>query len=196
MNLTKNIYRRIYNLTCYFIINLKKERGETMSGFDMDKFENLLHFIIDECGYKPNVGKTVLFKLLYFSDFDFYEIYETKLTGESYRKIENGPAPIDFDKAKNVLIREGKIEEIDHQIPFTPFRYNSLKSPDISSFNKEEIEVILDVINRYSDMRAGEISQFSHQDVPYIVTKCKDIIDYDFVFYRYKKHSVREYDAE
>jgi hypothetical protein len=28
-----------------------------------------------------NVGKTVLYKISYFSDFDYYELYEEKLAG-------------------------------------------------------------------------------------------------------------------
>jgi hypothetical protein len=166
-----------------------------MAEFDLEKFKDLLHFIIDACGDKPNVGKTVLYKLLYFSDFDFYEIYETKMTGESYRKIDNGPAPVDFDSAKNELIRESRIDEMESQ-QFTPYRYNSLETPDMSSFTEEELELVKDVIDRYSDMRAGQISKFSHRDVPYKVTKCKEIIDYDYVFYRTKEFSLRDYDAE
>lgn len=166
-----------------------------MVGFDREKFGNLLHFIISECGYKSNVGKTVLYKLLYFSDFDFYEIYEKKMSGESYRKIENGPAPVHFYEAKNELIRENKIEEVEGQA-YTPFKYTSLKTPNMTSFTESEIEIVRDVIERYSDMRAVEISRHSHKDVPYKVTNCKEIIKYDFVFYRNKEFSVRDYDAE
>ena len=40
-----------------------------------------------------------MYKLLYFSDFDFYELYETKMTGETYKKLQRGPAPDNFDLA-------------------------------------------------------------------------------------------------
>jgi len=174
---------------------MKLKKWGNMAEFNEEKFKNLLHFIISECGHKSNVGKTVLFKLLYFSDFDFYEIYEEKMTGESYRKIENGPAPTHFDDAKDELIIEGLIEENESTGPYVPIKYTPLETPDMSSFTEKEIKVIRDVIRRYSDMRAGKISRHSHKDVPYIVTKCKDIIDYEFVFYRDEDFSVRDYDA-
>ena len=35
------------------------------------KFENVLLYILEKCAGKPNVGETVLYKLLYFSDFNY-----------------------------------------------------------------------------------------------------------------------------
>ena len=45
------------------------------------KFKNILLYILEHCAGKPNVGETVIYKLLYFSDFNYYEIYEEHLTG-------------------------------------------------------------------------------------------------------------------
>ena len=41
--------------------------------------------------------KKVLYKLLYFNDFNYYELHEVKMTGENYSKLEHGPAPRHFD---------------------------------------------------------------------------------------------------
>lgn len=162
--------------------------------FNKEKFKTVLHLVIAECGHKPNVGKTVLYKLLYFSDFDYYELYEQKMTGESYRKIQNGPAPKHFDIAKRELIAEGKIEENEEIYSnYSQFRYDSLEQPNLDLLNKNEIDVIKRVINNCSHMHATLISDYSHGDVPYIATKDKEIINYDFVFYRDDKFSVREY---
>ena len=64
---------------------------------NLDKMEQVLHYIIHEAGHLPHVGKTVLFELLYFCDFDYYEMYEEHLTGEHYQKLVYGPAPVHFD---------------------------------------------------------------------------------------------------
>lgn len=77
--------------------------------FIKEKFKDLLHYLIFRCGARNNVGKTVLYKLLYFSDFNFFELYEKSLTNESYRKLPRGPAPIHFDVAIDELIDEEKI---------------------------------------------------------------------------------------
>ena len=37
--------------------------------FNLGKYKAVIHYIISKCGFKDNVGRTVLYKLLYFSDF-------------------------------------------------------------------------------------------------------------------------------
>nr|MBK9653258.1 helix-turn-helix domain-containing protein [Bacteroidota bacterium] len=59
----------------------------------VNKFKNVLLYILERCAGKPNVGETVLYKLLYFSDFNYYELYEEHLTGAKYRKLPYGPVP-------------------------------------------------------------------------------------------------------
>src|SRR3989344_770525 len=39
----------------------------------VDKFKQVLLYILSKVGGKPNIGQTVLYKLLYFVDFDYYE---------------------------------------------------------------------------------------------------------------------------
>jgi len=36
------------------------------------KFKEVLLYVLNKIGSKPNVGETVIYKLLYFIDFDFY----------------------------------------------------------------------------------------------------------------------------
>ena len=55
-----------------------KERISTPK-LQVDKFKNILLYILSQCAGKPNVGETVLYKLLYFSDFNYYELYEDHL---------------------------------------------------------------------------------------------------------------------
>ena len=38
----------------------------------VSKFKQVLLYILERCAGKPNVGETVLYKLLYFSDFNYY----------------------------------------------------------------------------------------------------------------------------
>ena len=163
--------------------------------FDKNKFKNVLHYIINECGFKKNVGKTVIFKLLYFTDFNFFELYETSLTNESYRKLPRGPAPVHFDLAINELKNEEKIEITTKKLPLGRVMYNyvSLTEPS-SEFSNEELSVINDVILQLSDMNASQISEYSHGDMPWKATEDGKIIDYGFVFYRDSQYVKREYD--
>lgn len=46
----------------------------------LDKMEQILLYVLQKCAAKPNVGETVLYKLLYFADFNYYERYEEHLS--------------------------------------------------------------------------------------------------------------------
>jgi len=168
--------------------------------FDRKKFESVLLYILGKCGSYPQVGKTVIYKLLYFSDFNYYELYEKHLTGESYRKIDMGPAPCNFNDIVDELINENKLQEVevllDEEKDIKQIKYLPLVDPDLSVLNAQEIEVINDVINEFSPMNASQISAHSHGDMPWKATEDKEIIDYELVFYRDPMYSVREYEDD
>ncbi|USN57742.1 MAG: DUF4065 domain-containing protein [Candidatus Peribacteria bacterium] len=63
---------------------------------------------------------------------------------------------------------------------------------EVEIFSDQERDVIDDVINRYSDYSATEISEKSHEDIPWKITKDMDIISYDLVGkreYPYSPHA-------
>ncbi len=160
-----------------------------------EKLKSAIHYIINKCGLNRNVGRTVIYKLLYFSDFNFYELYEIPITGEKYIKKPNGPISPNFMDLKDELISEGKIkEDVEKVINYNRYRYTSLKEPDISCLNRKEISIIDDTINRISSMSAKEISDYSHGDMPWKVAESDEELDYEFVFYRAPEYVVREYD--
>jgi len=65
-----------------------------VSNYNSEKLSEMVHYIIYKCGKNTNFGKTVLYKLLYFSDFNHYKKNNKSITNEEYRKIEFGPAPV------------------------------------------------------------------------------------------------------
>jgi len=75
----------------------KTEERISVPTLQVTKLKNVLLCILERCAGKPNVGETVLFKLLYFSDFNSYELYEEHLTGANYRKLPFGPVPQKLD---------------------------------------------------------------------------------------------------
>ena len=166
-------------------------------GFNKKKFKQALHYIIHQCGSLENVGKTVLYKILYFADFDYYELYEKKMTAESYRKLEHGPAPIHFEEVIKELEDEGKIQQFSIMIgKFEQQKFISREKPNIDLLDGKELQLIEDDIVRYSRMNATQISAYSHRDMPYKATEEGDTIDYELVFYRDPLFSVREYEDD
>lgn len=174
-----------------------KEEEDRISVPDLkiDKFRNILLYILEKCAGKPNVGETVLYKLLYFSDFNYYEVYEEHLTGAKYRKLPYGPVPNNIGDIMGKMIEIGELKRIKtefHGYPQT--RYIPLIKPDLRELKASEIEVIDHVIGQLSDYYATAISDYSHKDIPWLSTDEGDVIDYELAFYREKPYSVRNYD--
>ncbi len=164
---------------------------------NLQKFKEVLLYILNKVGSKPNIGETVIYKLLYFIDFDFYEKYEEQLIGATYMKNQYGPTPIEFAKIIEQMINKGEIEKVKSDyFNYPQTKYLPRNKPDLTKFKAIEIEVIDDVLNKLSDMNASQISDYSHGDIPWITTSDGEVIEYEAVFYRTPPYSVRAYAEE
>src|SRR4030043_1610422 len=162
---------------------------------NVDKFKEVLLYILGEVGSKPNIGETVIYKLLYFVDFNYYEKYEEQLIGATYIKNKHGPTPIEFKKIVDQMMAKNEIIRVDDKYFEYPQRkYLPLRKPDMGLLKGNEIEVIDNVLNRLSDMNAHELSDYSHNDVPWLITEEGKTIEYEAVFYRTPIYSARGYD--
>ena len=162
----------------------------------LEKFKQVLLYVLEKTAGKPNVGMTTLYKLLYFIDFDYYEKYEEQLMGLTYIKNTFGPTPREFVKVVEEMKKSNELEEVKS----TYFTYEQRKflphaKADLSVLNGQELEMIKSVLSRYADKSATELSELSHEDTPWSVAEMGENIQYEHVFYRPEKLSVREYDA-
>ena len=163
----------------------------------LDKFKEVLLYILNKVGSKPNVGETVLYKLLYFIDFDYYEKYEEQLIGATYQKLPHGPAPVEFHEIVKDMIASKDLEKVESQFfQYPQKKYLPHRESDLKQLGAREVEVIDEVLAKLSHMKAVEISDYSHRDVPWMTTDDGDIIDYESVFYRTQPYSVRSYSEE
>jgi len=159
---------------------------------NLKKFKEVLLYILNKIGSKPNIGETVLYKILYFIDFDYYEKYEEQLIGATYQKNHYGPTPKEFIKIVKEM--EGKdLKKVkDDYFKYPRTKYLPKREPDLSSLNANEIQLIDNVLNKLSDMNASQISEYSHNDIPWLTTEDGEIIEYESVFYRTTPYSVRD----
>lgn len=163
----------------------------------VSKLKNILLYILERCAGKPNVGETVLYKLLYFSDFNYYELYEEHLTGSKYRKLPYGPVPQKLDVIINQMIDKGQLKRVKTEYRGYPqTRYLPLEKTNLSELKASEKDVIDRVIEQMSDWSAAMISNYSHQDKPWRATETNDYIDYELAFYRRAPYSVRIYEED
>ena len=139
---------------------------------NIKKFKEVLLYILNKVGSKPNIGETVLYKILYFIDFDFYEKYEEQLIGATYIKNNYGPTPVEFRKIVEKMIDDGEIIKVESTyFEYPQTKYLPVRKADLAKLKANEIELIDNILHRLSDMNASQISEYSHNDVPWLTTE-------------------------
>lgn len=149
-----------------------------------ERFKQLMLYILTKVWSKYNVWKTVLYKLLYFSEFDYFELTGEKLSGYPFIRLPMWPAPYEF----NELIDEMKAKDQIATVTTKMIDYYQQRFIPIvevkNRFSDAEKKSINDVLERYSDLKASKISEISHEDKPRQMTKDMQLIAYDLVKYR------------
>jgi len=160
---------------------------------NLEKFKQVLLYIVSKVGNRPNIGQTALYKLLYFIDFDFYEKNQKYLIGATYIKNTHGPSPISFAKIERELEQGGKLVEVKSKyFNYDQKKYLITSEPDVSLLTAPELKHIDDEIDRLASKTAKELSELSHIDTPWRVAKEKQVLNYRHVFYRPDETSVVE----
>lgn len=168
------------------VFSVPDERAKPI--FNFDKFKATLLYILRKCESKANVGLTVLYKLLYFSDFNYYEKYNDFMMGVRYSRLPKGPVP-NVTPILEQLRNNGDIDLLEKEFYGYPQkRYVALTNPDLTKLNPNEILVIDNVLLKLSNMNANEISEYSHGDSPWLETDDFEEIDYNLVYKRNEKY--------
>jgi len=163
---------------------------------NIEKFKQVLLYVLEKTAGKPNVGMTVLYKLLYFIDFDYFEKYEKQFMGLTYIKNHHGPTPREFVKVIDGMKESGELEEVKSRyFTFEQRKFLPHQHADLSGLSAQEIAMVDSVLMRYADRSAKELSALSHEDTPWIAAEEGKSMEYEHVFYRPEKLSVRQYEA-
>ncbi len=181
--------------------NKNKQKKETLRinvpQKNLRKFKEVLLYVLSKVGAKPNIGESVIQKMLYFIDFDHYEKYEEQLIGATYIKNKYGPTPVEFQKVTGYMIEHKDIVKLKkNHFNYEQTKYLPLRNADLTVLNANEVETINNVLVRLSDMNEDQILRYSHNDIPWLGTEDEKTIDYEAVFYRTPAYSVRPHIEE
>lgn len=110
-------------------------------------------------------GKTKLFKLLYFLDFEHFKQTGRSVTGLEYYAWKLGPVPTslydEFDSPEPDFLENIKLEPAN-QGGYDTLRVKPLNEPDMSHFSKREISLIKQLAEQYKDVTATDIVEKTH----------------------------------
>ncbi len=134
-----------------------------LTNYDREKLINAILYFAE---HTKNCGKTKLFKLLYFLDFEHYKQTGRSVTGLEYYAWKMGPVPV-------ALMDEIQMPEPDlaEKISFKiiPTKFNNdmvLFEPksefDPSHFTKRELRLLQDLASRYETSKADDMVEVTH----------------------------------
>jgi uncharacterized phage-associated protein len=132
---------------------------------NLRKLMQLIVFFAYHEAVKP-LGKTKLFKLLYFTDVTHLCTAGEPITGAEYLKYPYGPVPMQGAFALKELQKHRLIMQKRVQLTNTKFmrEITALQMPDMTMFTEQEMITIHSVIQQYGEDTASALSWKSHQE--------------------------------
>ena len=165
-------FERIYEKVKSVKIDLKEvflreyiysnQRIGLTNGYAMQsisKLKNIMLYYIERFG---GVFFTMMNKLLFYTDFVNYRDYGRGMSGLSYKAIQYGPVPVEYNRVYSISDIQQRI--ISYESGKYGQKLESEMSPDMSAFTDEELVTLENVVNRFIGTNAGEISDISHEE--------------------------------
>ena len=135
-----------------------------MDSFNEGKFRELVLYVASRCESLPRYGKTKLYKILFYSDFEAYRRTGRSITGARYLAWERGPVP---ETGERRLIEDAMVQDRDLALRRRGLeqRYVALREPDLGVFSAAEIAIEDDAITKFKDDSATAASERSHTEL-------------------------------
>lgn len=157
-----------------------------MPKINEEKYKNVILYLSSKLGGEIR-GKKKLAKLLYFVDFDFFEMYEKPMTGELYKSLPMGPFPSNMEDILESLEKTKKIVIKNENTGngYNPTEvYIAKDKVNVKVFKENEIKILNRVVLKYGHLTGKQLEDLTHSEAPYIGTKPGREIAYELSFYR------------
>jgi len=145
--------------------------------FDLEKVKNVILYITEQ---SKSILKTKINKLLFYVDFLYFKIHSVSMTGNQYVHLQYGPIPNDYDWILSLMTSEDLLEknEVMFSSKVVGEELTAKESVDKELFTNDELHVIDYCIKTFENYNCVQISEYSHNEVPYKETEEKKNISY------------------
>ncbi len=151
-------------------LNLETFQQLGGKGYDPKRQEEAILFFAQQIS-NTYLGKTKLMKLLYYTDYEWFQKQGASITGDAYVAMPYGPVPKHaqqtlerLKKAGAIRIEKTKVGNYDQD------RCTGLKEPDVSLFTSEEVAHLNSIARRFEFWTAKQMSDLTHEDWPWLST--------------------------
>lgn len=159
---------------------------DSLTGYvkpDFSKLTEMVKFFAE----RIEPWKTILNKLLFYSDFLAYRSNCYSMSGVRYRAIKMGPVPNNYNSIYEFMFNNKQIDIIN--IPFSDtvfgFQFKKAESKEFNPqiFSQSEIDILEIVCSNFSAMNTNQVIEFSHNEKAWIENESeRKLIDYNYAF--------------
>lgn len=163
------------DLHFYFFGNIKRDLYNGYSEMNSDKLQNMVQLIVSK--EKNGVSKTKLNKEMFYADFSCYKKYGRSISGLPYRAIQYGPVPEHYETVYDHVagLTKSVVESNDME-----YELLHCDMPDTTFLNKEDMEVIDEVMSVLAGLSRAEVVSISHLENGWLKNKdSHSMIPYD-----------------
>jgi len=123
------------------------------------------------------ITKTKLAKLVYLADFIWYYFNLSPMSGMAYKKMQQGPVPVDYFLALDELEENDKL--ITREIKGSSHLLSLVESDiSFSLLTDDEIGLITNICEGWKGKTTKEIVEFTHSQLPWLICRDNEIIPY------------------
>lgn len=155
--------------------------------FNAEKFRHLMLYAADRARQNKDryFGAVKLNKILYYADFIMFQRFNTPITGATYQKLREGPAPKELLGQRRILLDTGLAKLKSTRV----FNYVQSRLVPVADaimptewFDQNELTVINEVLDEFSERTGAEVSEISHREAGWILANEGEMIPYETTF--------------
>ena len=124
------------------------------------------------------IGKTKLAKLAYLVDFVYFYYNFESITNLEYKKLSEGPVPIEYFQTINFLFESS---QIDIKIKGTAQLISLIEEVETTELNKEELDLIIKISQKWKAKNTQSIVEFTHNQLPWKISFDNQKIPYSLI---------------
>jgi hypothetical protein len=150
-----------------------------------EKLAELLLLLAEALKDQRAAGATKLNKLAFFAEFAHVRATGHPITGVTYQRLPNGPAPRRLMPVRQLLIDRGDAEL--HVEPFlgrVQHRLVPRRPADRTKFSASELETVDEVIAAFAGHTGTSLSELSHAEPAWDLVDEGETIPYEAAFLR------------
>ena len=145
---------------------------------DWEKYRQIIKNFIKYWSNNWKITKTKLAKLCYLLDFARYYNNLESITWLEYRRIQQWPVPDAYFRTIEELQEE---ESITINQKWKAYLIENVEEPKHDRLSEDEMNLLEKIAKKWKDNDTQKIVDFTHQQLPRMICKDKEIIPYDLI---------------